>query len=636
MDYAPNGTLRQHYPKGTTVPPVLVASHVQQIASALQFAHDNKLVHRDIKPENMLLGQNREVLLSDFGLVSAAQSSTSLSTKEAAGTIHYMSPEQIQGKPRPASDQYALGVVAYEWLTGKRPFDGTYWEVMSQHLSVAPASLRKIVPSIPPELEEVVLVALNKDPHQRFMSVQAFAVAFQQACMPGSPVSPALTPAIPSFPATPVSPPVQVLSDNLGTFPVSAVERTTAVPAGLQDSDIITPVPSPSSVAVPVLPPRKLSRRAVFGTLAGLTVVGGGIAALLFQHYSSPVYPVGLNSSPTLVPPLPSPTHTSPSPSPTEATPAVTVTPSRSWSPLSSLPSPEADNTAVYVRLQQREYIYMSGGYHGKQYQSHYDSNLYRYDVASGQWEVVQQDFPIMINNAVAYDGQDQLFFTAGYSPNTGVTTLLYKYQLSTGTLQSVVPPNQVLFGFGSSMLADRQGHLYLTQGFMGTNATAQAGSGWYRYTIAQDQWNVLAPLRVGLGYGVLAFADQGSIVMIGGETDAGHYHSTAQIYRYTISNDTWKVEQAAAPLAFGEALSCPFGDGQIMILGGYDSTRDIALDKVWLVDLRTLNWRSLMPLPFGAARLGAAVSDNAGHVYVVRGVVNDADRPTQDFWQLS
>jgi hypothetical protein len=545
-----------------------------------------------------------------------------------------MSPEQIQGKPRPASDQYALGVVAYEWLTGKRPFDGTYWEVMSQHLSVSPASLRKIVPFIPPELEEVVLVALNKDPHQRFMSVQAFAVAFQQACMPGSPVSPALTPAIPSSPTTPASPPVQVLSDNFGVFPVSAVERTTAVPAGLQDSDIITPVLSPSSVAVPALPPRKFSRRAVLGTLAGLTVVGGGIAALLFQHYLSPAYPVGPNSSPTLVPPLPSPTHTPPSP--TEATPAVTATPSRSWSPLSSLPSPEADNTAVYVRLQQRGYIYMSGGYHGKQYQPHYDSNLYRYDVASGQWEVVQQDFPIMINNAVAYDGQDQLFFTAGYFPNTGVTTLLYKYQLSTGKLQSTVPPNQVLFGFGSSMLADRQGHLYLTQGFMGTDATTQAGSGWYRYTIAQDQWNVLAPLPVGLGYGVLAFADQGSIVMIGGETDGGHYHPTAQIYRYTISNNTWKLERSTAPLAFGQAASCPFGDGQVMILGGYDSTRDIALDKVWLVDLRTLSWTSLMPLPFGGTRLGAAVSDSAGHVYVVRGVVNDADRPTQDFWQLS
>src|ERR1700737_4914787 len=122
LDYAPGGTLRQLHPKGTRLPLVTVVSYVLQVAQALQYAHDQQLIHRDIKPENLLLGHDQEVLLSDFGLALVAQSSRDMQTRNSAGTIAYMAPEQIQAHPRPASDQYALGVVAYEWLCGERPF----------------------------------------------------------------------------------------------------------------------------------------------------------------------------------------------------------------------------------------------------------------------------------------------------------------------------------------------------------------------------------------------------------------------------------------------------------------------------------------------------------------------------------
>src|SRR6266571_2317968 len=118
MDYAPNGSLRRRYPKGTVVPLPQIVSHVRQVADALQYAHEQKFIHRDVKPENMLLGRREEVLLSDFGLAALSHSSGSLSTQEAIGTLSYMAPEQIEGHPRPASDQYALGVVVYEWLCG--------------------------------------------------------------------------------------------------------------------------------------------------------------------------------------------------------------------------------------------------------------------------------------------------------------------------------------------------------------------------------------------------------------------------------------------------------------------------------------------------------------------------------------
>ncbi len=92
-----------------------------------------------------------------------------------------MSPEQIQGKPRPASDQYSLGVVVYEWLSGNRPFHGSFTELCTQHMFASPPSLREKVPTISPEIEQVVMTALAKDPKERFMSVQAFANALEQA-----------------------------------------------------------------------------------------------------------------------------------------------------------------------------------------------------------------------------------------------------------------------------------------------------------------------------------------------------------------------------------------------------------------------------------------------------------------------
>jgi predicted ATPase/class 3 adenylate cyclase/DNA-binding CsgD family transcriptional regulator len=180
MDYAPHGTLRQRHPKGTGLPLDTIVSYVKQIANALQYAHDKKLIHRDIKQENMLLVRLNEVLLSDFGLALITQSSYSQQVQDSAGTIAYMAPEQIQGHPCPASDQYALGVVVYEWLSGDRPFHGSTLEIATQHL-LAPPPLQEKVPTIPSAVERVVLRALAKDPKLRFAQVQSFALALEEA-----------------------------------------------------------------------------------------------------------------------------------------------------------------------------------------------------------------------------------------------------------------------------------------------------------------------------------------------------------------------------------------------------------------------------------------------------------------------
>ncbi len=181
MDYAPNGSLRRRYPRGSIVPLPQIVSLVKQVAAALQYAHEQKFIHRDVKPENLLLGRHQEVLLSDFGLAALAHSTASLSAQTMVGTIPYMAPEQLKGYPRAASDQYALAVVVYEWLCGQHPFEGSATEVIVKHLTMPPFPLRKHVPMISPEVEQVVLRALAKDPKERFASVAAFAAAFEQA-----------------------------------------------------------------------------------------------------------------------------------------------------------------------------------------------------------------------------------------------------------------------------------------------------------------------------------------------------------------------------------------------------------------------------------------------------------------------
>lgn len=179
MEYAPNGTLLQRHPRGTRLPLPTVITYVKQIAAALQYAHDQRRIHRDVKPENILFGRSNELLLSDFGIAAVAHSTYSQRTEEAIGTAVYMAPEQWQGKPVPATDQYALGIIVYEWLCGECPFGGSTLQLMYQHLQAPPPPLQSKVPTIWPEAEQAVMKALAKDPSQRFANVQAFADALE-------------------------------------------------------------------------------------------------------------------------------------------------------------------------------------------------------------------------------------------------------------------------------------------------------------------------------------------------------------------------------------------------------------------------------------------------------------------------
>jgi len=169
------------YPRGTRLAPEVIVPYLHQLANALQNLHNKRIIHRDVKPENMFLTADNQIMLGELGIAIVAPRSPD-ERVESAGSAGYMAPEQFAGKPCYASDQYALGMVAYEWLVGERPFQGTSMHIAMQQMFSSPPSLREKVPSISPAREVVVLKALAKDPNERYPSVGAFAAAFEQAC----------------------------------------------------------------------------------------------------------------------------------------------------------------------------------------------------------------------------------------------------------------------------------------------------------------------------------------------------------------------------------------------------------------------------------------------------------------------
>ena len=305
------------------------------------------------------------------------------------------------------------------------------------------------------------------------------------------------------------------------------------------------------------------------------------------------------------------------------------------WQALPALPATEADNSMAYVELQGQAYIYMNGGYHNPS-SAIYDHSLYRYNIKAASWETINNHFPGMVNNAATVDEQGHIFFTSGYSSDTyTMNSLLYIYDPGTTSLQKIISPAQTPLGFGGSMLADRQGHLYITQGFAHPgDPNAQAGTGWYRYDIATAQWNQLAALPVGLGYVFTASDNNGGILLLGGASDAGQHNATNKIYRYDIATDSWTQETNSLPQAISGASGCQAWPGQLAMIGGYDATHDTGNKNSWLIDLKTLKWRTLADLPIGGSVLGAAACDGKGHVFLERGT-NTPRLPTSDYWEL-
>lgn len=222
MPYIQNGTLFSRLKK-SPLSFEEAAHYLDQIANALDYAHDHNIIHRDIKPHNILLGSCNRAILTDFGFAKITQDPSVEAHTKIMGTVHYIAPEQLNGKVSAYTDQYALGVLLYQMLAGVVPFSGTQMAIIQNQLYDMPPPLSKQPtlqnhnPAIVDSIYNVICRAMSKNPTGRYHSCQALARAYREVI--GNPITGSmgvvsrvpvgstqqteLAPLIPSWPSVP-------------------------------------------------------------------------------------------------------------------------------------------------------------------------------------------------------------------------------------------------------------------------------------------------------------------------------------------------------------------------------------------------------------------------------------------------
>ena len=270
---------------------------LQQVGGALAYAHRKGVVHRDIKPANIMIDEDGWAIVTDFGIAKVQEAQNLTATGTAIGTPHYMSPEQFHNKAvTGASDQYSLGVVAYEMLTGKKPFDGdNYAEIITQHLFEAPPDIRKLRPEMPEHVNEVIQKMLAKAPADRYPDCEAATHALgAPATKQGGDV--VRTQMI----SLAKSGPQKKVRMSVPMSPIPASKKAGAT--------VATAVEPPLTVNQPAKPrPRPVfaaeksggAGRRVFPTLL-LLLAGGGVASYYYWNFMRPqAQPSGQQTSTT-------------------------------------------------------------------------------------------------------------------------------------------------------------------------------------------------------------------------------------------------------------------------------------------------------------------------------------------------
>jgi serine/threonine protein kinase len=672
MDYIPGPTLSAYMQQHAPLQPLEALNYAMQLCDVLDYLHKQSppVVFRDVKPSNVILSPDGRVMLVDFGIARYFKAGQMNDTTEF-GSPGYAPPEQYQGGGQTdgRSDLYSLGVILHEMLSGKRP----------ARIGEQLETLHYLNPSLSPVLSGLVTVATRAEPMYRFQSAHMFYLALERAYMleerrnyeqsikaetetAGSSDWSNLRPLLPSS--------EEGASDTLPTS-TSYLAQREQVREALQEArnELVEQERAEThltsideslrqrssmgflSATFPLLDNQEeendlnvqdaeANTERPASPLRRMIMTVFVLALIIFVIIASIRY-IGLFSPHSLLPTATTTAQTKGKRSKTQVqeTPghSSTAIPEGSWTALPSLPSPDADNASAYVTIQGHAYVYVNGGFRGLHQTPQYDRTLYRYDIAAAHWEAVSNTFPGMGNNAAALDEQNHLFFTVGYSPELlSVESLLYIYQPASGLLQKIIPPPGVLVGYGATMFADQHGHLYLTQGFMAAGDSHElAGQGWYRFDIATAQWHLLATLPAALGYVTLAPDGNGGIYMLGGSSDAGQAMPSTHIYRYDIAHNSWTTEPTTSPAALSGTASCLNGSRQLVLLGGYDAAHSTSLNQAWLVNLHTLHWTALAPIPKGGSLLGTAACDGHGHVYLTRGA-NSPSTPTSDFLELT
>jgi eukaryotic-like serine/threonine-protein kinase len=310
MEYIEGEPLSQALRRLGRMNPAHTMDLVSQTAQALQAVHNRGVVHRDIKPSNLMLRPDGAVALTDFGIAVARDAASLTQPGLILGSPSYVAPEQVLGQPASAlSDIYSLGLVAYECLSGQRPFLGEEpLAVALQRVQYTPPPLP---PDVPPQVAGVVMRALATEPAQRWRTAAEFALAADRAVKdptPSAPVLPVTVPT-PGAPVTVPTPgtPVQPVTVPTPSTPVQPVtDPTPGAPVT---------VPTPSTPVQPVTVARWRNRRwQLIAAVAVTAVIVGGAATLLAVEAlkpaatanTPPVFVGGPAASPTTSPRGPS------------------------------------------------------------------------------------------------------------------------------------------------------------------------------------------------------------------------------------------------------------------------------------------------------------------------------------------
>jgi eukaryotic-like serine/threonine-protein kinase len=270
MEYVAGVSMSIHLSGG----PIAVTdaiNYIDQVLNALSYAHQQNVIHRDIKPGNMMLTPQGVVKVMDFGIARSDTDLTLTMAGTSLGTINYMSPEQVKGEPTdPRSDLYSVGICLYEMVTGKKPFTaGSDYSIMTAQVNEAPRPPIEIQPELPVALNQIILMAIAKDPSRRFQTATAFRNALSN--VPG--VSPTAQVAAAAISA----PAASTAAMSSLQYPVtseSKVATFAATPGGSTQA-----MPKPNA---PLPPPPPTSHRGLYMTLGALIVLAGLVVAGIY------------------------------------------------------------------------------------------------------------------------------------------------------------------------------------------------------------------------------------------------------------------------------------------------------------------------------------------------------------------
>jgi len=296
MEFVDGQSLAARVQQGA-IPYGQALGYTEQVLAALSYAHKQRIIHRDIKPANMMLTPDGVVKLMDFGIARHGDEGGLTLTNTTLGSLSYMSPEQVKGDPTDArSDLYSLGVSLYELVTGQRPFQAdTAFSIMQAHLQTPPKPPIELRPDLPPAISQLILMAVAKDPAQRFQSADAFATAIRSVAPnlegTAATASASAERTATASPATAGPPPAIPIDSSAPPLQGTPVPPSRVVPVAPSTS-----AHSPTAVP-PMPPPPQPTHRGLYITLGAVIVLVVLVLGGLYVPKYARTHAIGSNKT---------------------------------------------------------------------------------------------------------------------------------------------------------------------------------------------------------------------------------------------------------------------------------------------------------------------------------------------------